>query len=163
MNPRQPSIEMEWIERVETIYRQQVEVDPSDHNARISLAWCFFIKALHHSGRESLLRMLSESDDEEDLLTAERLRRFLDADTGELLSDTIRHTVTARHLSRDPEVQMEVTRLEELIMLSSGAESLPEAERTAWKTIVRVTRELFPELTGGSPRLRRRPTRRRRA
>src|SRR5260221_13074768 len=98
----QPVFDIDGLRRVESVYCARLAQDPGDHVARMHLAWCLFMQALHESGQQSVIAALFSQDDHLDKRTMKRIRSVLDRDAQRMLRDCLRHSVTVMQLSTDP-------------------------------------------------------------
>ncbi|MBI3911301.1 MAG: hypothetical protein HY320_10255 [Armatimonadetes bacterium] len=160
MSRRRRVVEWQSLKRVEGLYRQRLENDPTDMIARISLAWCLLMLALHQAGRESILMGLLETTGDQDELLANRIRSILDQDAYDLLRDSLRQALTVRQLSLNPQDQTDAAKLQELIELSGGSEAVSEAEAEAAEILAAVTRDILQARRLAEKSPQRLPTRR---
>ncbi|MCC2669055.1 MAG: hypothetical protein K0Q72_1526 [Armatimonadetes bacterium] len=136
--------------RVERMYRQRLTDEPGDMVARVSLAWCLFLQALHRAGEENALTGIDSALEEAGIPITEMLE--LGEDDGEegraadrLLEDCLRQTVTVLQLSPDPRDRTDVERLQALIRLSGGEAAIADAEDQSRQILVQLTREMLNE------------------
>jgi len=160
MSQQPPAFALESLKRVELVYRQQLVADPADMMARISLAWCLFMQALHRAGQESVLTELATASESEGGELGCAIQSILHEDADELLKECMRQTITVMQLSADPQDHTDVVKLQELIKLSGGGKAVSEAEAEGATILAQVTREILNERDSSPRRLRRIPTRR---
>src|SRR5688572_7910021 len=55
MNGEPGVIQTEPLAQAEAVYRRRLTNEPDDMAARVNLAWCLFMQALHEAGRESAM------------------------------------------------------------------------------------------------------------
>ena len=135
--------EIDSLMRVEALCRRRLEREPDDMAARISLAWCLFLRSFHRAGQESVLRELAFTDrDERDLLLA-RIRGVPDHGAAQLVQDCLKNTFTVMQLSGDPDDVASVERLQALARLSGANEAIVHAEEEAIQVIEGLVRDII--------------------
>lgn len=144
---------MDALWRVERIYRKQLVEEPGNTVARVSLAWCLFMQALHRAGQESAVNSILELALPADQPTGEG--QATDRDSAVLLQDCLRQALAVLQLSPDPRDRLDVERLQALVKLSGGAEILADAEEQAHRILTQLTREMMNTDAARSRRSRR--------
>jgi hypothetical protein len=139
----QPVFDIESLRRVEGVYNARLAHDPGDHGARMHLAWCLFMQALHECGQQSVIAALFSPDDQLDARTIKRIRSVLDRDAKRMLRECLRHSVTVIQLSTDPREQRDAQNLQALVRLSGGDPTVQEAEGDGRRIMKSVARELI--------------------
>lgn len=154
------TLKVDALWRVERLYRQQLVAEPGDTMARVSLAWCLFMQALHRAGQESTAPMLLELPVPPDTgeLDPDPLAR--ERDSAHLLQDCLRQTLAVLQLSPNPRDRTDVERLQALVKLSGGEALLADAEEQARRVLLQLTREMMEVDVASSRRYRRLPPRR---
>jgi hypothetical protein len=132
---------MDALWRVERIYRKQLVEEPGNTVARVSLAWCLFMQALHRAGQESAVNSVLELTLPAD--SAANDGQSSDRDSAVLLQDCLRQALAVLQLSPDPRDRLDVERLQALVKLSGGAEILADAEEQAHRILTQLTREMM--------------------
>lgn len=160
------TIDIENLLTVENRCRQQLGDNPIDMDARLSLAWCLFMQAVHEAGREARLPEEIEAPKNG---TANGALNGKAADTGDegarmahrpayhLLRDCLNQTVTILQLSPHLQDQREAQRLQSLANLSGNEQAVLEANREGERIVEELTHDI---LNLSEPA--RRPIRRRR-
>lgn len=152
------ALKVDALWRVERVYRKQLLDEPGDTVARISLAWCLFMQAIHRAGQESTvtpvleLAIPAEPSDEDSPVG--------DRDSAVLLQDCLRQALAVLQLSPDPRDRSDVERLQALVKLSGGSELLADAEEQSRRILTQLTREMMNTDAARSRRSRRTPNRR---
>jgi hypothetical protein len=150
-------IEVEALRRVETLYRSRLLAEPGDMVARVSLAWCLFLQALHRAGEERMLHALVPGS-ENGAASASTPKRAANGheDAETLVRDSLRQAVTVLQLSPDPRDRVDVERLQALITMSGGGQAVCDAEADAARILAEVSREIMRQ-DGQNGRLTRLP------
>jgi hypothetical protein len=144
---------MDALWRVERIYRKQLVEEPGNTVARVSLAWCLFMQALHRAGQESAVNSVLELALPADPGVSDG--HSADRDSAVLLQDCLRQALAVLQLSPDPRDHLDVERLQALVKLSGGAEILADAEEQAHRILTQLTREMMNSDVARSRRSRR--------
>jgi hypothetical protein len=129
--------------RIEDSYRQRLASDPTDHVARVNLAWCLLLQVLHHAGRESMLAELVANSERLDERLDDIINSTLDREIGTILAECLHQSFTVRQLSTDQAEHADVARLQQLVRLVGGEEAVSNAEADA----LRVVRQLAHAIT----------------
>jgi hypothetical protein len=140
---QQPVFDIDSLRRLEGVYNARLAHDPGDHVARMHLAWCLFMQALHESGQQSVIVALFSPDDELDERTMKRIRSVLDRDARRMLRECVRHSVTVMQLSTDPRDKRDAQNLQSLVRLTGGFPTIEEAEGNGSRILKSVARELL--------------------
>lgn len=155
------TLKVDALWRVERIYRKQLVEEPGDTVARVSLAWCLFMQALHRAGQEStapaLLELPAAALDAVELEPDPRAR---ERDSAHLLQDCLRQTLAVLQLSPNPRDRTDVERLQALVKLSGGEALLADAEEQARRVLLQLTREMMEGDAASARRYRRMAPRR---
>lgn len=151
-------VEVLW--RVERIYRNQLVEEPGDNVARVSLAWCLFMQALHRAGQESTASPLLELAASPDAAEFEIEPPTHDRDSVYLLQDCLRQALAVLQLSPNPRDHSDIERLQTLIRLSGADALVADSEAHARRVLTQLTQELMDVDSVSSRRLRRGPQRR---
>jgi hypothetical protein len=152
MSPEPSLLEVDSLKRVEHLYRTRLTSEPTDMIARVSLAWCLFMQALHRAGQESVLQQIVAAGE-----TADPERRVSDGREGssDLLRDCLRQAIMVIQLSPDQGDREDVERLHALVKLSGGDRALSEASEEAARILTDMTREILAQPAQSPRRLRR--------
>lgn len=154
------TVNVDTLWRVERIYRKQLQEEPGDTVARVSLAWCLFMQALHRAGQESTVSPLLEVTCSHDHPEVEVETEVHERDSAHLLQECLRQTVAVLQLSPNPRDHSDVERLQTLVKLSGGESLLADTEDQARRVITRLAHELLEGDTAHPRRFRRVPQRR---
>jgi hypothetical protein len=139
------------IERAAKGYCERLQDEPGDMSARVSLAWCCFMQALHHSGEQHVLATLSGQAAGTGAGRVESTLHSLVIDrgdrpaetgsdrAGELLKACLRQTVTVIHLSSNAEEQRDMAKLRDLVRWGGAGEYVDQAEREAVQILYALT------------------------
>lgn len=127
--------------RVERIYRKQLAEEPANTVARVSLAWCLFMQALHRAGQESAVGPVLELALPAEPLAGEGASS--DRDSAVLLQECLRQALAVLQLSPDPRDHSDVERLQALVKLTGGSEMLADAEEQSRRILAQLTREMM--------------------
>ena len=160
MSHQPQAFSLESLKHVEHVYRQQLVADPGDMMARISLAWCLFMQALHRAGQESIVAELAVASEGQGEELNSAIRSILDEDADNLLKECMRQTITVMQLSSDPQDHTDAEKLQALIKLSGGGKAVSEAQAEGANILAEVTRQILNQGENSGKRLRRLPTRR---
>lgn len=140
MNSYPLACDIHTLRKIESTYQIQLEVEPSNLDIRLDLAWCLFMQALHEAGRESLRVPLPSNDQDLDRAVLYREIRLFEQKSYTLLKSCLRETFTIMQLS--PITPKEVSKLHTLIRLSGAGEAFAEAEDEAMKVLARIGRDI---------------------
>ena len=151
------SFEVESLERVERLYRSRLTTEPADMIARVSLAWCLFMQALHRAGQESMLREIVAAGAAVEPGRGAPAPACSGARSDDLLRDCLRQAIAVTQLSSAPEARDDVERLHTLVKLSGGDRALSEASEEAARILMDVTREILGSADGDPRQPRRLP------
>jgi hypothetical protein len=154
------TLKVDALWRVERIYRKQLVEEPGDTVARVSLAWCLFMQALHRAGQESTTPALLELPVSLDAVELEPDPRARERDSAHLLEDCLRQTLAVLQLSPNPRDRTDVERLQALVKLSGGEALLADAEEQARRVLLQLTREMMDGDAASARPYRRAPQRR---
>lgn len=154
------AVKVDSLWRVERIYRKQLIEEPGDTVARVSLAWCLFMQALHRAGQESTATPLLDVTIPPDTVESEPESDALHRDSAHLLQECLRQAIAVIQLSPNPRDHSDVERLQSLIKLSGGEALLADAEEQARRILTQLTRELMDVDSAPTRRFRRTPQRR---
>jgi hypothetical protein len=157
MNLQRKTFDISTLKRVEEIYRKRLVEEPGDMVARLSLAWCLFMQALHQAGQESLLAALAEAGKGQEMPLDEQASPAPDHDSSELLTECLKQTITVMQLSPNPQDRTDVERIQALVRLSGEEEALSEAEEEAARILGEMSRAILRDTDVGrarSPRSR---------
>jgi hypothetical protein len=133
------------LQRLERRYRRHLAKKPEDMGARINLAWCLFMQALHQAGRESILRTAREVDEGADSQRGGRLSAVLNADALQLLKACLQQMHTVQQLSLQARDRVDVEKLQALIRLSGGERAVAEAEQETLRALVTLAYEILQQ------------------
>jgi hypothetical protein len=128
MKPARPVDDMTALKQDEERCRKRLQEEPGDLGTRTALAWCLFSRALIEAGQQELLANLSRTRRGESPVPAGGSRALLDGPARDVLKESLRQTLTVLQLSRTPADHEEAERLQRLIGLSAGEETVREAE-----------------------------------
>lgn len=140
MNNSHPVVDTDALARVERLYRDLLSAQPCDNLARLRLAWCLLLQALHQAGRESAVNELLHLSPGDSLDASYAAPPGRDAQT--LLRECLRQTITVRHLSPAQTETSEAEHLQSLASLSGSGQSLLEAEQEALEALQRLARDI---------------------
>lgn len=157
-------VEPEALSRAEAVYRQHLIHEPDDTVARLSLAWCLFMQALHQAGRESVLgvgsmvveplagpsevregagsRPICDGPAFSGMRTGAAELDVNDPEARNFLLDCLRQTTAVVHLSRSAQDRRDVERLRALVRLCNGDEVMSAAEAEAVEILDGIAREM---------------------
>jgi hypothetical protein len=136
-----PPLEIDSLARVERFYRHHLESEPEDTAARLGLAWCLFLQSLYRAGQESILEELMAGDGSGEADLPPPAARA-SPDAGQLLRDCLRETFATLQLSGDPGHITDAEKLQALVRLAGGGETLPEVEARALRILKRLARDV---------------------
>ena len=139
--------------RVEEVYRRRLDVEPSDMVARVSLAWCLFMRALHRAGQESVIQAITITGRTEP--AEDSSPPSIGTDAGSILKDCLHQTIAVLQLSGNPQDRTAVRRLQSLVRLSGGEKAVSDAEEEAARILYAVTREILEQTAPPRRRVRR--------
>jgi hypothetical protein len=123
------------LRRVERVYRARLIDEPTDMVARLSLAWCLFLQALHRAGEERALATVTALELAETVSDGGKR-------ADDLLSDCLRQAITVMQLSPDPNDRTEIEKLHSLVKISGGGQAISEAEQQAKRILEDIAREM---------------------
>jgi len=135
-----PVVEPEALSRAEAVYRQHLTHEPQDTVARLSLAWCLFMQALHQAGRESALGRVPVAP--VPLPPPQESPSAVDPEARQFLLDCLRQTTAVVHLSQSAQDRRDVEKLRALVRLCNGDEVMSAAEAEAVRILDEITREI---------------------
>ena len=152
MNNYQDPIRIDALQTAESAYRNQLASDPCDTQARVKLAWCLFVQAVHAAGRESLFHEVHEGSVRVD----ERLPRVIEAirenDVDHLLRDCLRQTTAVIHLSKEQRDRTDVEMLQTLIGMAGAERWTYDTSREADRCLYNIARAIIQDGTDVRPR-----------
>lgn len=151
-------LKVDALRRVERIYRKQLVDEPGDTVARVSLAWCLFMQALHRAGQESTVTPVLELAVPPEPVDGDPQKS--DRDSAVLLQDCLKQALAVLQLSPDPRDRSDVERLQSLVKLSGGDALLADAEEQSRRILTQLTREMMNTDAARNRRFRRSPSRR---
>jgi len=157
MSERQPTLDVEALKRVEVIYRNRLEDEPGDMVARVSLAWCLFMRAFFQAGRESAVAVLTPQGKTADPQITHTVESVLDSNARQLLRECLRQTVTVMQLSPNPQDHLYVEKLQSLVRLSGHEDVVSEANDDAMRILTEITHEMLMDRFTTEKRPRRFP------
>jgi hypothetical protein len=131
-------VEPEALARAEFVYRQHLAHEPDDAVARLSLAWCLFMQALHQAGRESALAGTPRDERGGEEFP---LQPVVNVQARQVLLDCLRQTTAVTHLSRRAQDHRDVEKLRALVRLCNGDAVMSEAEAEAVQILEQLARE----------------------
>jgi hypothetical protein len=111
------------LREAEEAYRFVLGREPGDMDTRVNLAWCLLLQAIYQSGQETLLAEHPNLYTEDELPSATPILPP-GPDARHLLQECLRHSLTVRHLSAREANQIDVEKLEALVLLAGGKELL---------------------------------------
>jgi hypothetical protein len=151
--------DLDTLKLTERTYRQRLLNEPADTSARVDLAWCLFMQALHRAGQESASRDHVPPCDHASVTVCGAAKA--DRDAIELLKDSLRQAYTVMHLSSRAEDQMNAKRLHMLVKLSGAVDMVSEAATEASKILDEITSDIIQSAVVEEPkgRLHRLPPR----
>jgi len=144
MDRARPIFDAAVLAKLEISYRLRLLEDPTDMNARVSLAWCLFLQAAHQAGQECLLSDFLEGagDDRTVNLPVETMHH---RDANRILRDCLQQAITVSQLSSNEEDLSDIVKIQQLITLSGGEQAIAESEREAAHILAEITREVMRE------------------
>jgi len=152
VNTYQDPIRIDALKTAESGYRNQLASDPCDTQARVKLAWCLFVQAVHAAGRESLFHEVHEYSEPVD----ERLPNIIDAirenDVDHLLRDCLRQTTAVLHLSKEQRDRTDVEMLQTLIGMAGAERWTHDTSREADRCLYNIARAIIHDGTEVRPR-----------
>jgi hypothetical protein len=143
MDDIQEVFDPDVLKRLERSYRRHLAKKPEDMGARINLAWCLFMQALHQAGQESILRIFREVDTGTDSQRGNRIRTDLDTDALQLLKECLQQMHTVQQLSLHARERVDVEKLQALIRLSGGERAVVEAEKETLRALIKLAQEIL--------------------
>lgn len=120
-------------------HRKRVDHEPLDLDARMNLAWCLFVQAMHQAGGETLLDSLREKGAVADFSAASP--RF-GGDSRHLLRECLKQMCAVCELSRDPTDLADVERLRYLVTISGAEKALREADDEAARWLAEMAQAI---------------------
>jgi hypothetical protein len=117
--------------------------EPDDMGARVGLAWCLFMQALHQAGRENLLTALVTKEEEREEPVSAILQSVLNTESLDLLKGCLQQAITVRQLSPREEERREVEKLQELAKLAGAEQEVREAEVEGLKILMELTQAVI--------------------
>ena len=145
------AIKMEALKRAESAYRTSLVSDPADTAARLRLAWCLFVQAVHQAGRESILDSIHSTGSESEAMRGV-IRSIQETDVDHLLQDCLRQTTTVMQLTRRPHERTDVEMLQMLVKLAGAEEWAADADREAASRLRDITQALVNDTDLSRPR-----------
>ncbi len=124
--------------------RCQIILDkrPDDDGARIELAWCLLMQAIHREGQESVINKVAP------LINTPLTKLFGDAqqltqrESRWLFAESLKHSFAVSKLSSNPKCLQEAERLKELIKISAGEEVIMDVEDISAKVMSQLSKEI---------------------
>jgi hypothetical protein len=124
------------LKQAEKTFRERLLTQPDNMEARLNLAWCLFIQAVHQSGQEMALLNPVPEYDRTAISSADSESK---ADSAlSLLQDCLCQTYTIKHLSLSSEDHKAIERLQVLFALCGAQEQAVHAERRAIEKLIRL-------------------------
>lgn len=141
MNPSNSPVSIDMIKVQERGYRRRVDHEPMDICARVNLAWCLLLEAMHQAGRENLLAVLRERGAVADIPNDGGFR--LDSDAQNLLRECLKQMCAVCELTRDPRDIAEVERMRYLVTISGAEAALREADDEAARWLMEMAKAIL--------------------
>jgi hypothetical protein len=142
MNPIQNGIDQASLKLSERVFRERLEKEPDDMNARLSLAWCLFLQALHQAGRESVAQALVARAEETET-TDDSTHSLLDKNARALLREALQQAAAVRQLSPHPQDSTYMNLLQSLASLSGASQIVSGTEQEADRILSKLTSEMM--------------------
>jgi hypothetical protein len=152
MDGTTPVFDMDTLSQTEEAYSARLEQEPGDTGARLSLAWCLIIKALHRAGEEKIVARLVSAVDGLDEETSRQIQAALapeatleqpERDARALLKSSLHQAVMVVQLSRDPREKRDAEKLRALVHLSGGRQMIQESDDEAKRVLEEITQALL--------------------
>jgi hypothetical protein len=134
--------DLDTLKLTERTCRQRLLSEPADTAARVDLAWCLFMQALHRAGQESAGPTQIEAFEKPEI-TGGKGHGASDRNAFELLKDSLRQAYTVMHLSSRPEDHLSAERLRALVRLSGTEEMVSEVASEASKILAEITSDII--------------------
>lgn len=165
-----PVFDMEALQAIEGAYRERIDEEPVDTGARLRLAWCLVLRAVHEAGREAMAMSVVTaaaaapgtpvwgasaavpagcSNDAkavsavEPSVTSTRSEEYTSC---VLLKNCLQQATMVLQLSTVPEEKHEAARLRDLIQLSGARQAIIEADEEADKIVSDITHAILQDL-----------------
>ena len=140
MSPQDTLFDIGLLARHERLCRTRLAREPGDLLARVGLAWCLFLQALHLDGHDNLAAAFIESGIR---LKPPRRDSTQDGVARDLLNDCLLQANIVRQLSGDGRFDSDVQKLQGLVKLCGAEEAVREAKDDASVVLDRVMQELI--------------------
>lgn|GEM_PF-4592787 len=115
---------------------------PDDYGARMQMAWCLFLQAIHREGQESVINKIAPLYPKEIIkLTGDAAVRF-HRESRWLFAESLKHSYAVSKLSSNPKFLQEAERLKELVKISAGEEMIMDVEDSSAVAISHLTKEI---------------------
>jgi hypothetical protein len=142
MSEKPAAFELDALVRAEAACRRRIAASPDDMDARLRLAWCLLMRALHRSGQQSALAGIAGGDDARlDSLLA-HLEAVPGVSAGRLVDESLHQAFAVEHLTQDPREVADVRQLQALIALSGGGQMVSDAQDRASAVLHRLARDI---------------------
>ena len=152
MNNYQDPIRLDALKTAEAAYRTQLASDPCDTHARMKLAWCLFVQAVHAAGRESLFHQGHEGSAPVDERLPHLLESIRENDVDHLLRDCLRQTTAVLHLSKEQRERTDVEMLQTLIGMAGAERWTHDTSREADRCLYNIARAIIQDGVETRPR-----------
>lgn len=129
------------LKEAEAAYRFILRQEPDNMDTRVDLAWCLLLQALYQSGQETVIAGQNNPVPSASGQTA-LPGLSPDPDARHLLQECLRHSLTVRHLSARTSNQLDVEKLEALVLLAGGRELLLSSEEGGERIREKIVRAL---------------------
>lgn len=138
-----PTLDLNALKRLADGYSERLVENPTDAPARINLAWCLLMQAVHRTGESRVISELAASGERVHTHLGRMVDSTPDRDAAEHLRLCLRETFTISQLCADESHRAEVKRLQELVRLSGGEAAVTRAEAEALDVLRNLTAALF--------------------
>lgn len=138
------------LKEAETAYRFVLVQEPDNMDVRVNLAWCLLLQAVYQSGQETVIAERRAHEHDANLLN-EGAGLTPGPNAGHLLKECLRHSLTVKHLSAQTSNQLDMEKLEALVLLAGGKELLLSSEESGVRIIDNIVTAIWRASDQDSP------------
>jgi len=138
------------LKEAETAYRFVLVQEPDNMDVRVNLAWCLLLQAVYQSGQETGIAERRGRENDANPTTA-GAELTPGPDAGHLLKECLRHSLTVKHLSAQTSNQLDMEKLEALVLLAGGKELLQSSEENGVRIIDNIVTAIWRASEQDSP------------
>ncbi len=132
---------------------------PDDDGARMEMAWCLLMQAVHRQGQESVIHKIAPLINTQSVALGDEVEPLTHRESRWLFAESLKHSYVVSKLSSNPKWQQEAERLKELIVISAGEDALVDAQGDSATAITQLARDIARRQANRRHR-RHRPSRR---